>query len=567
MALPLVPLNALTTLPKPFVLIIAPIILVAFVLAGTWAYTTLQYRRALSVHLSNRSDKPIPPPQIPYTIPFLGNALSFLAPKPGLFFTKLFQNHPRETGACTLLLGGQKTHIIFSPSAVQALFKAKGTTREIFNQNVVARSFALSKDDVAKQHGLDKNGKKREFEKAEMDPLHLHEMINNEKLLRSDAVNELTTEFTRVMWDDVSKELPGKGQSQEVGLYAFLRSLVFKASTVALMGEKMIEVYPELEKEFFEFDNIMLALFFGLPRFVIPESFRIRDRTIAGVLRWHNELAKEGKSTPTNPDGDIGWEPYYGSRMNRARQVYYETIGLSMKGRAGLDLGMMFGLLSNAIPTVGWIFMHLLDPNGDPTTLPRLVAEVETARKEDGTLDIPKLTSLPLLQSVFQEALRMYTDALVTRILLEDLALPLEGRGSILVEKGSMVMAPTWLGHYDPEAWDRKSHPSDSFYAERFLTTNPKTGKQSFSMNGTLGKLFPFGGGKSICPGRVFAKQEVLAAVAIVLLNFDFEFLYFVNAEGKAGTQFPGFRDAYSGTGVMVMDGDVRVKMKRRAQL
>jgi cytochrome P450 len=560
------PFSAITTIPQPFGLILAPIAVIAFILSFTRIYTTIQYRRALSVHLSNRSDKPIPPPRLPYTIPYLGSTISFLAPKPGLFFAKLFDSYPREIGACTLLLGGQETHLIFSPSAVQALFRSKATTRELFNQQVVARSFGLSTEDVARLHGLDERGMRKDFEKPDLDPVHIHEAINNEKLLKSDAVNELTKEFSRVFRDEVQTELSGKGQTREVGLYAFLRPLVFKASTIALMGEKILQSYPELEDDFFEYDNVMLDLFLGLPKTIIPKAFRIREKTIAGVLRWHNELAKEGRSTPTDPDGEVGWEPYYGSRTNRARQIFYEKIGLSMHGRAGLDLGMMFGLLSNATPTVGWIMMHLLDPNGDATLLPRVLEEVKTARMEDGTLDVPKLTTLPLLQSIFQETLRLYSDTLVTRLVLEDLSLPIEERGNVLVKKGSLAMAPTWLGHRDTQAWDVEAHPSDSFYAERFITMNPETGKPIFSMNGTLGKLFPFGGGKNICPGRVFAKQEVFAALAMVLLTFEFEFLGFVDDKGKDRNQFPGFKDAYSGTTILVMDGDVRVKVKRRGQ-
>jgi hypothetical protein len=563
-SLPLNPLSVVEAIPQPLVLIFAPIAFVGLVLIFTRIYTTIQYRRALFVHLSNRSDKPIPPPQIPYTIPYLGSTRSFLAPKPGLFFTKLFESFPRSIGACTILLGGQKTHLIFSPSAVQALFKAKPTTRELFNQQVVSRSFGLSKQDVARVHGLDESGKRKDFEKADLDPVHMHEMINSDKLLKSDAVNELTKEFTRVFRDEVREGLAGKEQTHEVGLYAFIRPLVFKASTIALMGDKILEAYPELEDDFFEHDNVVIPLFFGLPRMFIPEAFRIRDKVIGGVLRWHDALAKEGKSTPTDPDGEVGWEPYYGSRTNRARHIFYEKIGLSKEGRAGLDLGMMFGLLSNATPTVGWIMMHLLDPNGDATLLSRVVKEVETARMEDGTLDVPKLISLPLLQSIFQEILRLYSDTLVSRLVLEDLSLPIEGRGKVLVSKGSLVMAPTWLGHRDTQAWNQEDHPSDTFYAERFITTDAESGKQTFSMNGTLGKLFPFGGGKSICPGRVFAKQEILAAVAMVVLNFEFEFLGFVDENGEGRREFPGLKDAYSGTAILVMDGDVRVKVKRR---
>lgn len=62
----------------------------------------------------------------------------------------------------------------------------------------------------------------------------------------------------------------------------------------------------------------------------------------------------------------------------------------------------------------------------------------------------------------------------------------------------------------------------------------------------------------------MFAKQEVLASVAMVLLAFEFEVIGFVDEHGKSKAKFPGLRQAYSGTGVVAMDGDVKVKMKRR---
>jgi len=561
------PLFQLTYPSQPLSLILTPAVLLALVLAVTRAYTTLKYRWALSQHrscASNKSSTPTSPPQIPYTIPILGNALSFLAPKPGLFFTNLFKAHPRTTGACTLLLGGRKTNVLFSPSAVQALFKSRGTSRDIFNHLVLANSFDCGREDLAKAYGLDGTGKKRTYEKIELDPIHMHERINSDKLLRAEGVNELTSVFMSVFSERLTYEIPTPGQTQEVGLYVWLQAHVFKASVNALMGSRLLELYPTLEHDFFSFDRYMMTMFFGIPNFIAPQAYRVRTKTLDGIVQWHNKLQEEGNGTPVDPDGDVKWEPNYGSRMNRARQVFYKTIGLSIKGKASFDLGIMFALLSNTTPAVGWTLMHLFNPTGDTTLLPRVMAELSTARRSDGSLDIPTLISLPLLQSIFQEVLRLYTDVLVSREADHDLVLPIEDGGSVLIKKHSIVMAPTWLGHYDAEVWSTESHPFDSFYAERFLTTNADTGKQVFTMNGTAGKLFPFGGGKSICPGRVFAKQEVFVAVALILLDFDFEVLGYVEENGKPRTKFPGLRDAYAGSGVMAIDGDIRVRMKRR---
>jgi len=68
-----------------------------------------------------------------------------------------------------------------------------------------------------------------------------------------------------------------------------------------------------------------------------------------------------------------------------------------------------------------------------------------------------------------------------------------------------------------------------------------------------------------MCPGRVFAKQEVFSAVAMVLLNFEFDVLGFVDDKGKSTPKFPGLRSSYQGSGVMVASGDLSVKIRKRS--
>jgi len=60
-----------------------------------------------------------------------------------------------------------------------------------------------------------------------------------------------------------------------------------------------------------------------------------------------------------------------------------------------------------------------------------------------------------------------------------------------------------------------------------------------------------------MCPGRVWAKQEVLSAVATVLLKFDFEITGFVDEAGKSVKTFPGLKRGFLGSSVMVPGGDL----------
>ena len=65
-------------------------------------------------------------------------------------------------------------------------------------------------------------------------------------------------------------------------------------------------------------------------------------------------------------------------------------------------------------------------------------------------------------------------------------------------------------------------------------------------------------------PGRVFAKQEGLGAIAMILSRFDFEVKGFADERKKPTTSFPGYAKACGGSGALVPGGDMKVKVRRR---
>jgi len=108
----------------------------------------------------------------------------------------------------------------------------------------------------------------------------------------------------------------------------------------------------------------------------------------------------------------------------------------------------------------------------------------------------------------------------------------------------------------DEEVWntgtDKDPHPLEDFWSDRFLIypNNPSSGplkkhtqpqaKNSlnttatpiaqethgppkFSLEGLSGAWVPYGGGQRMCPGRHFAKQEMIATFAMLCTAYDIE--------------------------------------------
>lgn len=157
------------------------------------------------------------------------------------------------------------------------------------------------------------------------------------------------------------------------------------------------------------------------------------------------------------------------------------------------------------------------------------------------------------------ETLRLRTAAPVVRTPNDDTF----RLGGWKLDKGVQIVSSSWFGGHDASFWNegptlpdgRATHPVDNFWAERFLeypadpTSGPlkkckyvnhpsqemvtKTSEDDkharLVTSGQMGYWTAFGGGMSMCPGRHFAKIEVMIGLAVMLRAFEFDGL---QAEG-----------------------------------
>lgn len=205
--------------------------------------------------------------------------------------------------------------------------------------------------------------------------------------------------------------------------------------------------------------------------------------------------------------------------------------------------------------------------------------------------DFALFCSSPLVQSIYAETLRLRSSILVLRGLhRKDLFLD-----NWLIPRGSAVGVSTYDAHHNEQFWNTGSedqpHPLHDFWAERFLvypddnrsgplkpgytsqpmrTHTPDRPRSSsspphtaisgsekaprFSIDGLSGIWIPYGGGQNKCPGRHFAKQEILLTLASLLSCFEIELI------GPA----PKIDWRSYGTGVLAPKGSVRFRIRRK---
>lgn len=155
---------------------------------------------------------------------------------------------------------------------------------------------------------------------------------------------ELATRFLMNLNADLDKLDVGSEEWLEIpDLYSFIQNAVFNASTLALCGSHIFEITPTLTEDFWNFDSQVGGPLKGIPRFLVPDSYAIRDKLVKSIMKWHRSAEQHINRNDEELDKK-SWEPYYGSKFVRERARNLSgIIGFGDEARAANDLGLIWG--------------------------------------------------------------------------------------------------------------------------------------------------------------------------------------------------------------------------------
>ncbi|KAL8925503.1 MAG: hypothetical protein Q9208_003394 [Pyrenodesmia sp. 3 TL-2023] len=377
----------------------------------------------------------------------------------------------------------------------------------------------------------------------------------------------------------------GQHWTEREDLYTFVQKLLIGPAVEAMCGPILLDQNPDFGDNFWQIDHDIYYFFKAYPKWLALGAYRNRSKLLNDVKRWHILAREQFESSKIELDGH---DPFYGSPLMRTRQQYLANVdGLDADAIASQDLGLLWAENANSIPAIFWMIYEALQR---PQLLSKALEEIIASQSwtdlhPSPTIDIEALCSMPVLQSMYAETLRLYTSLFALRSAAHgnlDIA-------NFTIPRDELIAVDSRVCAMDSETWNTGSekgdgayHPLDQFWAERFLVHHGDrhsgplrfraSGKKTsglessydpgngphFTMDGLAGAWIPFGGGNRQCPGRNFAKQEMIIGFTLVLSMLDVE----LASPDSCGIRKPNLK--YYGLGTLPPKGKVPFRVRKR---
>lgn len=169
----------------------------------------------------------------------------------------------------------------------------------------------------------------------------IHKLANT--YLSGQSLTGMTTRFQANLAKAISDDsMIGNEWVELPDLYAFLQIQIFEAAVRSILGDYILSLNPTFVQDFWIWERGVRHLVMRTPRWMVSDIYRARDKMIENVKRWH-EYALEHYDISKAEEDDVEWEPYFGSKFVRVRQLNFTQFkALDDTARAAEDLGVLW---------------------------------------------------------------------------------------------------------------------------------------------------------------------------------------------------------------------------------
>ncbi|KAK3685170.1 cytochrome P450 [Podospora appendiculata] len=401
---------------------------------------------------------------------------------------------------------------------------------------------------------------------------HGHDRLYVDYLTNRKYSDALAETFYRLFSERLDRQPVAEWTT--VNLFQFLKATMAESAVISLFGSQIVDLNPGIIEAYWDFDAIAGPLAWGLPQLsAAPVALAIEAR-LHEMTRRHIDSAWEHFDWD-GPDAEATWDPHWGSRLSRESARWLRQGGFSNHAAAGHTLATLFGLNGNTVPITTWAMIEAIK---DPSLFQALREEAQSAYTatdpKTGTkhIDAQKLVALPLMQSLYVETMRLHVSLNIARQAKQ----PLEIDG-FRVRQGALVQTCSQVAHYDEAVWAAGGHPATEFWGWRHVKevevvdegSGETVTRRQFAMKARPSSFFSVWyvfprGGYVMCPGRHFAKQEILLAVAVLVSKFDMEFVEWTNPDDGSRSDRPGLDDRrYAAFLAMSPDREMKIRWRR----
>ncbi|CAG9986900.1 unnamed protein product [Clonostachys byssicola] len=496
-----------------------------------------------------------------------------------------------------VLPAGLTQYVVTGPRNIAKVFRAEGMHATLSHVIAMERSFGISPRGLALYAADDSGFGAQPQPQSKVDPenrvlYQIHNLVNQN--LAGSSLSVITEKFQEFLATELSSiEAIGPDWTDVPDLGEFLQVHVMSAALKAMFGTYILSLNPTFIDDFWAWNPEMGTLFMGLPKWLAPSIYEKRERVLQNIMRWH-DYAHAHFDCHKVADEDPAWEPYFGSKFSRKRQALFSRWeAMDKRSRAAEDMSFIWASNANSVGGSIWFLLELLL---DPALQDRMMNEFRSAMVHPKsstsvpTFNVDRLTSGALCQSVYAETLRLRVAIMIGRKAKYDM----DFSGWFVKENETVAISNT-IEAMDTSIWNTGTegdpHPLETFWADRFLiypgdkTSGPvkrqlaseNSSKETetieierndpapspapqFSVKGVGNSWVPFSGGPRHCPGRHFAKQEMILVAAMVMSAFEIELKVEPGWRPKNDTKYFGF-------GTMPPSGIIPCRIRRRTQI